>query len=170
MSSGRSRTVSWRVAHWGLGLPRPVRLLAPIAFMALLWHASSRELAVTGGGLLGGFAHNGLHVVAYAVLATSWIFALTRREMLEDAAAGRRCATVACLLAMAYGVADEVHQSFVPGRTASLGDVCSDVCGAAMAGLLARRFLYDDAAAMRRLPWWLAASCGSIAITTLFAI
>lgn len=170
MSSERSRSVLQRVAHWGLGIPRLARLLVPVAIMAMLWHASSREPVVTGGGVLRGLAYNGLHVVAYAVLATAWILALTRQEMLGVAAAGRRCARIACLLAIAYGIADEVHQSFVPGRTASFGDVFSDVCGAALAGLLVRRFLYDDASALRWLPWLLAVACGSVAIATLFAI
>jgi VanZ family protein len=38
----------------------------------------------------------------------------------------------ACAIASAYGVFDEWHQSFVPGRYASLTDVTLDVAGAVL--------------------------------------
>ena len=31
-----------------------------------------------------------------------------------------------------YGISDEVHQAFVPGREASVGDLLADVAGAAI--------------------------------------
>lgn len=45
-------------------------------------------------------------------------------------------APVFCLI---YGVSDEVHQYFVPGRTSEVGDVISDVLGG-----LAGAVLYTD--------------------------
>jgi len=44
----------------------------------------------------------------------------------------------ATLLATAYGVTDEYHQSFVPGRTADPMDVVKDLAGAAAACALYR--------------------------------
>ena len=38
--------------------------------------------------------------------------------------------STAALLAVLYGLGDEVHQSFVPGRDASVGDVVADAAGA----------------------------------------
>lgn len=49
-------------------------------------------------------------------------------------------ALTATLIATAYGVTDEYHQSFVPGRTAELADVLKDLAGAAAASLLYRRW------------------------------
>ncbi|MDI1321017.1 MAG: VanZ family protein, partial [bacterium] len=40
---------------------------------------------------------------------------------------------LALLLAAVYAATDEFHQSFVPGRTASLGDVLIDITGAFVA-------------------------------------
>ncbi len=34
-----------------------------------------------------------------------------------------------------YGVFDEYHQSFVPGRDSSVGDICADVTGSILACL-----------------------------------
>ena len=120
--------------------------------------------------LLLSFAFNGMHVVAYAGLASAWIFALASRESLGDAAQGRRHAARALVLATGYGLVDEVHQYFVPGRTASLGDLVSDCCGALLSGVLARALLYDDRGALRYLPWLVVAFCGSIALATFAPI
>jgi VanZ family protein len=35
-----------------------------------------------------------------------------------------------------YGVLDEFHQSFVPGRTVSASDVAADLCGALVVGTI----------------------------------
>ena len=47
---------------------------------------------------------------------------------------GRRIAAstamVAVLIAVAYGVSDEFHQMFVPGRSAELADLGADALGA----------------------------------------
>lgn len=45
-------------------------------------------------------------------------------------------ALFAALLATAYGVSDEFHQSFVPGRDASAADVLKDMGGAAIGAWL----------------------------------
>jgi VanZ family protein len=61
---------------------------------------------------------NAMHVPAYAALSWAWNWALAAWLR---AAVGR--AAGACSIASAYGVFDEWHQSFVPGRYASLTDV-----------------------------------------------
>jgi VanZ family protein len=53
---------------------------------------------------------------------------------------GARGAVLATLLATAYGVTDEYHQSFVPGRIADPADVAKDLAGAAAASLVYRRW------------------------------
>lgn len=71
-----------------------------------------------------------LHALVYAALGLAFLFALPpdwrRRRPL---AAG--CATVCFCLA--YGVSDEFHQSFVPGRSVSGADVTADTVGGVLA-------------------------------------
>lgn len=47
-----------------------------------------------------------------------------------------RIAGLALLIAVAYGVSDEFHQTFVPGRSAELRDLFADAAGA-VAGTMA---------------------------------
>jgi len=72
-------------------------------------------------------AQNALHVPAYAALAWSWCWALDAWLRVPFARA-----IAACAIASAYGVFDEWHQSFVPGRYASLTDVILNVAGAVL--------------------------------------
>jgi hypothetical protein len=70
---------------------------------------------------------NALHVPAYAALAWAWCWALGAWLRVPVARA-----IGACAIASVYGVFDEWHQSFVPGRDASLTDVTFDVAGAVL--------------------------------------
>ena len=36
---------------------------------------------------------------------------------------------ISLLVGLIYAVSDEIHQSFIPGRTASIRDVCIDTSG-----------------------------------------
>ena len=49
-------------------------------------------------------------------------------------------ALTAIVLTTAYGVTDEYHQSFVPGRTSDPMDVVKDLAGAAAGSLLYRQW------------------------------
>ena len=79
-------------------------------------------------------AQNALHVPAYATLSLTWSWAL--RAWLR-APVGTWA--VGGAIASAYGALDEWHQSFVPGRYASLVDVLLDVLGAVLGSWLAAR-------------------------------
>ena len=43
----------------------------------------------------------------------------------------------AFIIAVIYGISDEIHQSFVPGRDAAIGDVLADTFGAFLGSLAA---------------------------------
>ncbi|HEY8150553.1 MAG TPA: VanZ family protein [Vicinamibacteria bacterium] len=59
-------------------------------------------------------------------------------------------ALTATLLTTAYGVTDEYHQSFVPGRTSDPMDVAKDLAGSAAASFLYRRWSMEPTAARWR--------------------
>lgn len=67
------------------------------------------------------------HLVAYAMLAVLLAIGLVR---VVQSLQWRM--VIAFLISVAYGISDEFHQSFVPGRDASLMDVATDAIGAAI--------------------------------------
>jgi len=73
------------------------------------------------------------HFTEYAILALLTLRAVGPPPAPRQAAQALRMATVAFLVASAYAATDELHQVFVPGRTASLGDVLIDMSGASAA-------------------------------------
>lgn len=73
------------------------------------------------------------HSLAYGVLAAVTLFALDEQWKRHRSGLVVFSTTVFCLL---YGISDEFHQSFVPGRTPSLVDILADSAGAVLVCLL----------------------------------
>jgi VanZ family protein len=70
------------------------------------------------------------HFGAYAILAALLWWALGGRS------GGRRAAVLAIVIASVYGITDEFHQSFVPGRNPDPADWAVDTLGAIVAALV----------------------------------
>jgi VanZ family protein len=106
-ADARGRRKSWRAA-W------------PVALALVIVLASSRpRLAAPGieyGDKYGHFAVYGLLATLICRLGSGW-----------------RAAAWALVAASLFGVSDEWHQSFVPGRSTEVADWVADTCGAALA-------------------------------------
>ena len=108
-------------------IPRLLARWGPaIAWMALIFALSSRS-RVPGLGRLPDLVTHG---IGYLVLS----FLVTRALSL-----GPRLGSASLLLAVAvatlYGVSDEIHQAFVPGRHPDPWDVGKDALGAVVGAL-----------------------------------
>ena len=71
------------------------------------------------------------------------------------------------VLAACYGVVDEIHQCFVPGRTASAADLLSDIAGAWTMVLVLQWRVLGLAVARARLPYAMLACAGAVLLATL---
>ena len=69
------------------------------------------------------------HLSEYAILAALWLRAFVRGRSLTPRSAG----LLALAISVVWAILDEVHQSFVPSRSASLADVLVDTIGALVA-------------------------------------
>ena len=114
--------------------PSKLRVALPLLIMGVFYWLSSLPGTPLPGDptLLYGLFYwvppsvqNALHVPAYAALAWAWCWALGAWLRVPTARGFS-----ACVIASAYGLFDEWHQSFVPGRYASLTDVTLDIAGA----------------------------------------
>ena len=108
----RGRAADW-LSGWG----------PAIVWMLVIFLASS----VSQPRLPLGVADYHAHFAVYAVLGVlvTWGRAQGRLRNVTFPSA-----LVAVLVATLYGVSDEVHQAFVPGRDPSLSDVLADGVGA----------------------------------------
>jgi hypothetical protein len=98
--------------------------LPVVAYMAMLfWFSSWTDVPAAPGGL----SDKDLHFLLYAGLAIVSARALARgqwRQLTLVAALG------ATVIASTYGVFDEFHQTWVPGRTFEIADMIVDTLGA----------------------------------------
>jgi len=112
-----------------------LRLWGPVVlWAAAIFAASSRS----DTGIVGRVPDWLTHGIAYGLLA-----ALLGRALAGGFGAPLvfSAAVLSVALATAYGVSDELHQSFVPGRDASAADVAKDFLGA-VAGAVTYRTRY----------------------------
>ena len=107
--------------------PSLLSLWAPVvAFMALIFAVSAMSAPPAPSNV----GDKTLQFLAYGVLA-----ALSLRATSGGRLAGLSApsALAAWLVAVCYGVTDEFHQRFVPGRSPDPADVMADAAGAALA-------------------------------------
>jgi VanZ family protein len=115
-----------------------------ILVMGIIFIASNTSGAdIPGFGIMDIEVKKGGHMLGYALLAASYFHALDN---------GRRKPRIlfllTVLLSVIYAASDEFHQSFTPGRTPAVTDVCIDasgsIIGMAVLILLRRRFINKD--------------------------
>lgn len=94
-----------------------------IVYMAAIFYVSSLPEAPLPPGV----GDKPSHSLAYMGLSVSIARALGGGL---PARLGMGTAAAAVLLTVAYGVSDEFHQSFVPGRSSDVHDVYADAIGA----------------------------------------
>jgi VanZ family protein len=112
---------------------RAVRLWLPVlAYMAVIFVFSSMSAPPGPEGWLSDKAQHGL---AYGGLAVVTLRATSGGRWW---AASFGAIALAWVIATAYGVTDEIHQGFTPGRTPDLLDLRADAVGAAVGLGLAR--------------------------------
>ncbi len=99
--------------------------LAACGWMGLIFVLSSRDTIPQPFGLASEVTAIGGHLTAYAILAILLWWALAPLDL-----SVRRRTALALLGAVIYGLSDEWHQSFVPGRDASVFDLAIDGIGA----------------------------------------
>jgi VanZ family protein len=70
-----------------------------------------------------------VHVIEYAVFAILLVLALSTVHE-------KRVPWIVLSLTLLFAISDEIHQSFVPFREASVGDILADLLGACAGALL----------------------------------
>jgi len=105
----------------------PVILLIGTIFFLSHQHGTDMQLLSVPG--LDKLAHGFM----YALLAAASLYSLSDNFKSSKPLHAGLLTVLFCLL---YGMTDEYHQSFIPGREASIGDLAADSAGAAVLVIL----------------------------------
>lgn len=122
-------------------MSRQVRWLPAAVYAAVIFAFSHRPTVPAGVQL---FNDKVLHFVLYAGLGLLVCRALTNAGTSNKISRW----VVAAVVASAYGLSDEWHQSFVPGRSSEVADWLADTAGGA-----AGAFIYGKLAAWRKVAY-----------------
>jgi VanZ family protein len=123
LQSGRGRSV--------------VAWLLVIAWAGLIFFVSDQPKETFQRlGFTGQVLSVGGHLIVYFVLMILLVLALRASTKLST----KQVYLLAFLIVAIYGLSDEYHQSFVPGRTPTLVDWVVDLIGAALALLVLLRW------------------------------
>ncbi len=114
--------------------PRVARWLPALTLMGAIFFLSGQSAPL--GRSAGTFESVVAHLALYAGLGAAVAFPL-RTERGVDWPSLLSVSAAAFVLAAAYGLTDELHQAFVPGRVASLTDFGLDAAGSAIGASLA---------------------------------
>jgi VanZ family protein len=112
-------------------IDKPIKLLvklpAPVT-AAGIWYLSSQSILPQPKGILGFDKFQ--HLLAYFVLAAAIALWFPREKWRRS---GPRLPVFTAALSSAYGIIDEIHQYFVPGRDCNVWDWLFDTLGAILA-------------------------------------
>ncbi len=78
-----------------------------------------------------------LHIIEYSILGVLLLRAIINSH---TATYAERALAMAVILGFSYGVSDEIHQYFVPNRTASFLDLFADGIGTYLGAYIRRDF------------------------------
>ncbi|HBI14567.1 MAG TPA: teicoplanin resistance protein VanZ [Desulfobulbaceae bacterium] len=118
--------------------PRFLRCIPMMTVMGIIFFLSHQPGTAFQLPLLSGADKFG-HAILYALLAGTALYAMAPvppRRMLQ-------AGLLVVLFCLLYGISDEFHQSFVPGREPSGGDLLADAAGAVAAVALWLRSTAD---------------------------
>jgi VanZ family protein len=106
------------------------RFLPALIWMGIIFYFSSQQTTGIGGDSywFRFFILKSFHLIEYAFLFILINFALNLK-------------TNSVFIAYLYGVSDEIHQSFIPGRTSKFTDTLIDLLGI-LIGLLILKFIF----------------------------
>jgi VanZ family protein len=117
---------------------KKVLWILPLAYMALIWTLSSfpaDEFVALPDLSLDRIIKESLHLVEFGILYLLFALALYGNGQLT-----KKTSLIFALIACLYGALDEIHQSFVPYRSATWIDLVKDVIGVTVASYFVNRF------------------------------
>jgi VanZ family protein len=110
--------------------------ILPLLYMALIWTLSSHpaDAIVNTPFSFDALMKESLHLIEFAILYWLISFAFMAQGKWSE-----KASLFAAIVAILYGLTDEIHQSFVPSRSATVIDFVKDTIGVTVSYLIAKR-------------------------------
>lgn len=111
--------------------------------MVLIWILSSNpaDAIVKTPFSFDALLKESLHLIEFAILYWLIAFAFMAHNKWSE-----RASILAAIIAILYGLTDEIHQSFVPSRSATVIDFVKDTIGVAVSFWIAKRKYFTEKA------------------------
>ena len=94
-----------------------IKFLPSIVWMGVIFYFSSRSTTGIGANETNRFLIlKSFHLIEYAILAILFLLAITKNKLVV-------------FISYMYAISDEIHQSFIPGRTSRFRDTLIDLIG-----------------------------------------
>ena len=117
-------------------MKKAIFTLLPLLYMALIWTLSSypADAIVNTPFSFDTLLKESLHLIEFAILYWLIAFAFMAHGRWTE-----RTSLIAAAIAILYGLTDEIHQSFVPARSATVIDFVKDTIGVLVSYYIAKR-------------------------------
>jgi len=117
-------------------MKKAIFTLLPLLYMALIWTLSSfpADAIVNTPFSFDSLLKESLHLIEFAILYWLIAFAFMAHGRWTE-----RTSLIAAAIAILYGLTDEIHQSFVPARSATVIDFVKDTIGVLVSYYIANR-------------------------------
>ncbi|MBP2242399.1 VanZ family protein [Cytobacillus eiseniae] len=115
----------------------------PFIYMGVIWTLSSlphNAVVELPDSTIDRFFKESMHLVEFAILYVLFVLGALTWNGSFSKKVNYICAAIACL----YGITDEIHQSFVPYRSATVIDVIKDITGVVVCWYFIDRALFQQ--------------------------
>ena len=109
-------------------MPSKKAIILPILYMIFIFILSSIPIEdkIAGHSFIREAMQNLLHIPLFGLLAFLWMRAFNKNNLLF-----KKALICSLIITVLYATFDELHQYFVPGRYATLGDLLLNTVGCA---------------------------------------
>lgn len=122
-------------------MKKVILTLLPILYMSLIWTLSSfpADAIVDTQLSFDALVKESLHLIEFAILYWLIVFAFMAHGKWTE-----KASMIAAVISILYGLTDEIHQSFVPARSATVIDFVKDTIGVAVSYWIAKRKFFSE--------------------------
>ena len=133
-------------------LVRLLLILAPFAYMIFVWILSSlpSDAIIDTNYSFDNAFKESLHLIEFGILYGFWVLFLLVLNKFN-----LKTNVIVAVISILYALTDEIHQSFIPYRSATVIDFIKDTIGVLVVFWIVRRFYFSEKPSkVKRLLTW----------------